>query len=87
MTDQDPYAPPKVASALRQSLRHRSRLVWLVVPTFIGYIAGLGILAQYAGTSPADPFGVSRASGIGGFVGLAIGLVMHFVSARRRNRR
>ncbi len=55
----------------------RSRIWWFVVPSVIGVIVGANAMAGLFGTSPGDPFGSTRASVVGGFVGLIAGVIRH----------
>ena len=71
--DENPYSSPTTESTFVA----RSRIWWFIVPSVIGVIVGANAMAGLFGTSPGDPFGSGRASGVGGFVGLIAGSILH----------
>lgn len=73
----NPYAPPKAESAFLRPRTVRSRIWWFVIPTIVGTFIGANVFAGALGTSPGDPFGTEVPSGIGGFVGLFVGALLH----------
>ncbi|MFO0922641.1 MAG: hypothetical protein U0905_09170 [Pirellulales bacterium] len=80
----NPYASPKSISVATRLSGVRSRIGWFVVPAFIGAFLGANVFAGTFGTSPSDPFGNSRPSGIGGLVGLFVGAVLHWLTRPRQ---
>ena len=82
--DENPYNPPKSESSFVRASVVRSRIWWFVVPAVIGVIVGANAFAGAFGTSPGDPFGTARPSGVGGFIGLIIGAVLHRLTRPQR---
>jgi len=80
MSDPNPYTSPHEDpdpgdKRQRDDPTLSARLLWLVVPTFLGAVAGELILAPYV-NNPKDPGGHFIGAGLGGFAGLAIGFVV-----------
>lgn len=75
--DENPYSSPNTESIIVQRIASRSRIWWFIVPSVIGVIIGAKAMAGLFGTSPGDPFGSARGSGVGGFVGLIAGSILH----------
>ncbi|MEM7476016.1 MAG: hypothetical protein AAF483_13565 [Planctomycetota bacterium] len=71
---ENPYiAPADESHALAP--RIVTRIAWLVIPVIIGVLVGANSLTWVSGISPSDPFGTTRASGLGGLIGLVLGIV------------
>ena len=81
MNDSNPYASPKSDSVAEDTSnkprRPRFRIRSYVIPAFIGAVIGWFLLAPYFSLGPGDPSGHSVAAGLGGFVGLFVGIVIH----------
>jgi hypothetical protein len=78
MTDSNPYASPKSESPPdpepKPPPQFRARLY--LIPVVIGALLGSVALAPFC-RGPGDPGGHSIAAGLGGFVGLFAGIVIH----------
>lgn len=81
----NPYASPKSVLFKTRLPVVRSRIWWFVIPAIIGAFTGANGFAGTFGTSPGDPFGTARPSGIGGFVGLFVGAVLHRLTRPTQN--
>lgn len=76
----NPYASPDSESVKSRLPAARSRVWWFVIPAIVGAFIGANAFPGAFGTSPGDPFGTARPSGIGGFIGLFIGAALHWLA-------
>ncbi len=83
MTKENPYDSPATESRGLASPRIRSGIACLVIPAIIGLFVGANTLTWVFGTSPSDPFGTTRASGLGGTIGLLLGIIGHVATRRK----
>jgi hypothetical protein len=87
MTDSNPYTSPTTEpesdASPKSSRPFRARVY--VIPALIGAVIGSVVLAPFC-RGPGDPGGHSIGAGLGGFVGLLIGIVIHTIMITlRRN--
>lgn len=71
-----PYESVDAESPSAERIR-KSRYWYFVIPSLLGLFVGANHLTWVLGTSPSDPFGSVRGSGLGGLLGLFVGVVLH----------
>lgn len=81
---ENPYASPDSEFTKSRGAWVHSRVGWLIALTFLGVLIGASVFAGAFGTSPGDPEGTAMPAGVGGFVGLFFGIVLHRLTRPNR---
>lgn len=81
MNSLNPYESPLSEASPGEGVRptsRKNRIAWLALPSLFGAVLGSLVLAPYV-RGPGDPFGHSMGAVLGGFLGLALGIMARFL--------
>jgi hypothetical protein len=82
---ENPYEPPlsEPSPVPRAASRPRkSRIGWIALASLVGAVLGSDLFAPFV-RGPGDPYGNSIGAGLGGFLGLAVGIVTRVLAGPR----